>query len=101
LSLRGVTFRWWTCCNQFQGIWQDNHGSESEKGRWYFSTTLAFNDINPKTYELIERDLRTSSIEHEPPCISKHRRASHINPNNHVAEEQPLANKWLTAVSRW
>lgn len=66
-----------------------------------FSTTFPFKDIKAKTYELIESDLGTSGIEHEPPCVSKHRRTPHINTDNHVAEEQPLANEWLTAVSRW
>ena len=52
-------------------------------------------------HELVKRYLWTSSIENKPPGITKDSRTSNIDTNDHVAEEQPLADEWFTAVSWW
>lgn len=51
------------------------------------------------TYELIERDLRTPSIQGEPPRIAKYGGDSDVDTNDHVAEEQPFTNERLAAVA--
>lgn len=48
----------------------------------------------------MERDLRSFGVEDKPPRISEHGGTSDINANNHVAEEQPFADKRLPVVSR-
>ena len=40
-------------------------------------------------------------IEHEPPGVTRDRGDADVCADNHVAEEQPLANKRLAAVSGW
>ena len=49
---------------------------------------------------MVERDLRSARIEYEPPCIPEDGRAANVDSDDHVTEEEPLANKWLTAISR-
>ena len=52
----------------------------------------------PATYELMERNLRATRVEHEPPRVAGDGRDTDIRPDNHVPEEQPLANDRLAAV---
>ena len=45
--------------------------------------------------------MRSARIEYEPPCIPEDGRAANVDSDDHVTEEEPLANKWLTAVPWW
>ena len=51
------------------------------------------------TYQLVERDLRAAGVEHEPPRVAGDRRDADVRPDDHVAEEQPLSDDGLAAVS--
>ena len=49
-------------------------------------------------HKLVEGDLRATGVEHEPPRIAGDRRKANVRADNHVPEEQPLANDRLAAV---
>lgn len=46
-----------------------------------------------------EGNLGTSLVEHEPPGVASHSRDTDIDSDDHVTEEQPLADKRLAAVT--
>src|SRR5947209_3984456 len=50
------------------------------------------------TYKLIEGDLRSMLIQHEPPDIAKHSGGTHIGANDHVSEEQPPTNQCFISL---
>lgn len=52
------------------------------------------------TYQLMEGDLRSTGIEDEPPGVSEHGCTPDVDANDHVAEEEPRADKRFTAVPR-
>ena len=54
-----------------------------------------------RTHELVKRYLWASGIENKPPRVTKDGRTSNVQTNDHVAEEQPLADERLAAVSWW
>lgn len=47
----------------------------------------------------MKRDLRSTRVENEPPSVTEYSSATDVDTDNHIPEEQPLANKRLTAVS--
>ena len=49
--------------------------------------------------ELVEADLWSLRIEHEPPSIACYRSETNVCTNNHVAKEQPASNKWLITLT--
>ena len=54
-----------------------------------------------RTHELVKRYLWTSRVKNKPPRVTKDGRTSDVHTNDHVAEEQPLANERLVAISWW
>jgi len=48
--------------------------------------------------ELMERDLRSTFVEDEPPSIAENGSTTDIDADDHVTEEEPFANQWLSAV---
>jgi hypothetical protein len=53
-----------------------------------------------RTHKLVEADLRSALVEHEPPSISKDGRTSDVDANDHVSEEEPFRDERLGRVSR-
>ena len=49
--------------------------------------------------KLVKVDLRSGTVKHEPPCISKDSGSANVSTNYHVTEEQPFTNQGFTAVS--
>lgn len=50
--------------------------------------------------QLIQRDLRTLWIEHEPPCVAKYSCRSDVCAYDHISEEQPSTHKRFAATAR-
>lgn len=50
-------------------------------------------------YQLVEGDLRTLRVKHEPPGVAEYGGAADVGSNDHVSEEEPAADERLSAVS--
>ena len=50
--------------------------------------------------EVIERDLGTSGVEHEPPCVAKDSCSADIGTNNEVPEEKPSTDEGFVTATR-
>ena len=53
------------------------------------------------THQLIESNLGTAGIIHEPPCIPEHGGASNIHADNEIAEKQPFSDQRLVTITWW
>ena len=47
------------------------------------------------TNQLVEGDLRPSTVQHEPPGCCSNSGHTHIYPNDEVAEEEPTGDQWV------
>lgn len=50
------------------------------------------------TYKLVERDLGSLTVEHEPPRVAGHSGETDIRADDHITEEEPLGDQGLTAA---
>ena len=49
--------------------------------------------------ELVEGDLGSFGVEHEPPCVAEDCCAADVDANDHVAEEEPATNEGFIAFA--
>lgn len=91
------------------GVIVREHGATDlrEIGRAFVEMSLSQADTGQQSnavtmrpyvaHQLVERDLGTSLVEHEPPSITEDCRAPYVDADNHVTEEQPGSNERFTA----